>query len=185
MRQDAIIATGRSDYANQVNNVLGFPYIFRRASIVGDITQNMKMAATRALAALAKEPVPDYISTAYDGVVMQYGLDYIIPKPFDRRVLIWRPPPWRRPPWMRALWISAETFDINRYREELEARLGESYSVVATNDQSGQRGKRELFSRGGQRIGSPCGSSTCRATHLFRFCSGRLTASTGWWRNSG
>ena len=91
VRQDAIIATGRSDYANQVNNVLGFPYIFRGALDVRarDITQNMKMAATKALAALAKEPVPDYISAAYDGVVMQYGPDYIIPKPFDRRVLIW------------------------------------------------------------------------------------------------
>jgi malate dehydrogenase (oxaloacetate-decarboxylating)(NADP+) len=91
VRQDAIIATGRSDYANQVNNVLGFPYIFRGALDVRarDITQKMKMAATKALAALAKEPVPDYISAAYDGVVMQYGPEYIIPKPFDRRVLLW------------------------------------------------------------------------------------------------
>jgi malate dehydrogenase (oxaloacetate-decarboxylating)(NADP+) len=91
VRNDAIIATGRSDYSNQVNNVLGFPYIFRGALDVRarDITQNMKMAATRALAALAKEPVPDYISAAYDGATMEYGPEYIIPKPFDRRVLIW------------------------------------------------------------------------------------------------
>ncbi|MDA8727932.1 NADP-dependent malic enzyme, partial [Euryarchaeota archaeon] len=91
VRTDAIIATGRSDYSNQVNNVLGFPYIFRGALDVRarDITQGMKMAATKALADLAKEPVPDYISAAYDGATMQYGPDYIIPKPFDRRVLIW------------------------------------------------------------------------------------------------
>ena len=91
VRDDAIIATGRSDYPNQVNNVLGFPYIFRGALDVRarDITQNMKMAATRSLAELAKEPVPDYISEAYDGATMEYGPEYIIPKPFDRRVLIW------------------------------------------------------------------------------------------------
>ena len=91
VRSDAIIATGRSDYPNQVNNVLGFPYIFRGALDVRarDITQGMKMAATKALAALAKEPVPDYIAHAYSGEEMQYGPNYIIPKPFDRRVLIW------------------------------------------------------------------------------------------------
>ncbi|DAC27840.1 MAG TPA: NADP-dependent malic enzyme, partial [Candidatus Poseidoniales archaeon] len=91
VRKDAIIATGRSDYPNQVNNVLGFPYIFRGALDVRakDITQNMKMAATKALAELARQPVPDYISEAYDGATMQFGPEYIIPKPFDRRVLIW------------------------------------------------------------------------------------------------
>ena len=90
VRKDAIIATGRSDYPNQVNNVLGFPYIFRGALDVRakDITQNMKMAATKALAELARQPVPDYISEAYDGATMQFGPEYIIPKPFDRRVLI-------------------------------------------------------------------------------------------------
>ena len=86
VRQDAIIATGRSDYPNQVNNVLGFPYIFRGALDVRakDITQNMKMAATKALAELARQPVPDYISGAYNGATMQFGLEYTIPKPFDR-----------------------------------------------------------------------------------------------------
>ncbi|MGB1589655.1 MAG: malic enzyme-like NAD(P)-binding protein, partial [Candidatus Poseidoniaceae archaeon] len=81
VRNDAIIATGRSDFPNQVNNVLGFPYIFRGALDVRarDITQGMKMAATKALAALAKEPVPDYIAHAYAGEVMQYGPEYIIP----------------------------------------------------------------------------------------------------------
>ena len=80
VRNDAIIATGRSDFPNQVNNVLGFPYIFRGALDVRarDITQGMKMAATKALAALAKEPVPDYIAHAYSGEEMQYGPQYII-----------------------------------------------------------------------------------------------------------
>ena len=87
VRNDAIIATGRSDYPNQVNNVLGFPYIFRGALDVRarDITQGMKMAATHSLAQLAKEPVPDYISAAYDGATMQYGpcLLYTSPSPRD------------------------------------------------------------------------------------------------------
>ena len=88
VRKDAIIATGRSDYPNQVNNVLGFPYIFRGALDVRarDITQGMKMAATKALAALAKEPVPDYIAHAYSGEEMQYGPQYIIPKPFGQKI---------------------------------------------------------------------------------------------------
>ena len=81
VRNDAIIATGRSDFPNQVNNVLGFPYIFRGALDVRarDITPGMKMAATHALAKLAKEPVPDYIAHAYSGESMQYGPEYIIP----------------------------------------------------------------------------------------------------------
>ena len=90
-RSDAVIATGRSDYPNQINNVLGFPYIFRGALDVRatSITENMKMAATMALARLAKETVPDDVVEAYDGVRIQYGPDYLIPKPFDARVLIW------------------------------------------------------------------------------------------------
>ena len=91
VRDDAIVATGRSDYPNQINNVLGFPYIFRGALDVRarEITEGMKMAATKALAQLAKEPVPDDVSSAYDGEQMSFGPDYLIPKPFDARVLIW------------------------------------------------------------------------------------------------
>ena len=133
IRDDAIIATGRSDFPNQVNNVLGFPYIFRGALDVRarDITQGMKMAATKALAALAKEPVPDYIAHAYSGESMQYGPDYIIPKPFDRRVLIWEASDVAEAAVMEGIAaISAEDFDKQRYRESLEARLGMSYSVM-------------------------------------------------------
>ena len=90
-RPDAIVATGRSDFPNQVNNVLGFPFIFRGALDVRATTINdeMKLAATRALAALAKEDVPDSVRRAYDVEHMEFGREYIIPKPFDPRVLIW------------------------------------------------------------------------------------------------
>ena len=133
VRTDAIIATGRSDYSNQVNNVLGFPYIFRGALDVRarDITQGMKMAATKALAALAKEPVPDYISAAYDGATMQYGPDYIIPKPFDRRVLIWEASAVAEAAVQEGVAaVQSEEFSLVAYREQLEARLGLSYSIM-------------------------------------------------------
>ena len=89
-RVDACIATGRSDYPNQINNVLGFPFIFRGALDIRatDITMNMKVACSNALADLAREPVPDYICEAYGGVCLEFGRDYLIPKPFDRRVFV-------------------------------------------------------------------------------------------------
>ena len=89
-RPDVIMATGRSDYPNQVNNVLGFPYIFRGALDVraGSINEEMKLAAVKALAALAKEPVPDIVNVAYNDVSLQYGPTYIIPKPMDPRLLV-------------------------------------------------------------------------------------------------
>ncbi len=89
-RVDACIATGRSDYPNQINNVLGFPFIFRGALDVRatDITMNMKVDCSNALAALAREPVPDYICEAYGGICLEFGLEYLIPKPFDRRVFV-------------------------------------------------------------------------------------------------
>src|SRR5512143_459074 len=89
-RPDVIMATGRSDYPNQVNNVLGFPYIFRGALDVRAkaITEEMKMAAARALAALAKEDVPESVSRAYGGERFRFGPEYIIPKPLDPRVLL-------------------------------------------------------------------------------------------------
>ena len=152
VRTDAIIATGRSDYSNQVNNVLGFPYIFRGALDVRarDITQGMKMAATRSLAALAKEPVPDYISAAYDGAVMQYGPDYIIPKPFDRRVLIWEASAVAQAAVEEGVAaIQPEEFSIESYREQLEARLGLSYSIMRhVINQVRNKGKRIVFPEG-------------------------------------
>jgi malate dehydrogenase (oxaloacetate-decarboxylating)(NADP+) len=90
VRKDAIMATGRSDYPNQVNNVLGFPGIFRGALDVRakSINDEMKLAASRALAALAREDVPESVSAAYGGQAFHFGRDYIIPKPFDPRVLL-------------------------------------------------------------------------------------------------
>jgi len=90
-REDVIIGTGRSDYPNQVNNVLGFPQIFRGALDVRatKITENMKIAASRALAALAKEDVPEHVKKANNREDMEFGYDYIIPSPFDRRILVW------------------------------------------------------------------------------------------------
>src|SRR6478736_9833705 len=89
MRPDAIIATGRSDYPNQVNNVLGFPYIFRGALDVraSTINEAMKIAAAEALAKLAREDVPDEVDRAYSGRRLRYGADYIVPVPFDPRLI--------------------------------------------------------------------------------------------------
>jgi len=91
VRPDIIAGTGRSDYPNQVNNVLGFPFIFRGALDVGakKITENMKMSAAKALAQLAKEPVPYYVKAAYGNPNMEFGRDHIIPTPFSKEVLIW------------------------------------------------------------------------------------------------
>ncbi len=90
VRDDAIMATGRSDYPNQVNNVLGFPYIFRGALDVqaSEINQDMKIAAAHALAELAREDVPDEVDAAYSGRRLHYGRDYIIPAPFDPRLIV-------------------------------------------------------------------------------------------------
>ena len=91
VRDDVMMGTGRSDYPNQVNNVLGFPFIFRGALDVKatKVTEGMKMAAAVALAKLAKEDVPNYVKGAYPGEDPKFGYNYIIPKPFDRRVLVW------------------------------------------------------------------------------------------------
>ncbi|MEQ8557587.1 MAG: NADP-dependent malic enzyme [Henriciella sp.] len=94
VRDDAIIATGRSDYPNQVNNVLGFPYIFRGALDVRarSINEEMKVAAAQAIAELAREDVPDEVAAAYHGSRPQFGRDYIIPTPFDPRLISFIPP---------------------------------------------------------------------------------------------
>ena len=94
VRSDIIMATGRSDYPNQVNNVLGFPFIFRGALDVAasGINEEMKLAAAKALANLAKEDVPDSVVRAYGGKPIRFGREYLIPKPFDYRVLLWEAP---------------------------------------------------------------------------------------------
>src|SRR6267142_2147741 len=129
-RSDAIIATGRSDYPNQVNNVLGFPFIFRGALDVRakKINEEMEMAATRALAELAKQEVPESVSRAYGGDKLKFGPDYLIPKPFDPRVLLWVAPAvaWAAV----ASGIAGRIIDVEEYRAELEARLGPERQVM-------------------------------------------------------
>jgi malate dehydrogenase (oxaloacetate-decarboxylating)(NADP+) len=124
VRDDAIIATGRSDYPNQVNNVLGFPYIFRgaldvRASAINDV---MKIAAAYAIAALAREDVPDQVTTAYSGRRLRYGPDYLIPTPFDPR-LISAVPAAVATAAMESGVARRPMLDIERYKHELRGRL--------------------------------------------------------------
>ncbi|MDP3908788.1 MAG: phosphate acyltransferase, partial [Gemmatimonadales bacterium] len=129
-RPDAVVATGRSDFPNQVNNVLGFPFIFRGALDVRakKINEEMEMAATRALAALAKEEVPDSVMMAYGLERLKFGPDYLIPKPFDPRVLLWVAPAvaWAAV----ATGIAGRIIDVEEYRAELEARLGPERQVM-------------------------------------------------------
>jgi len=123
VREDAIIATGRSDYPNQVNNVLGFPYIFRGALDVRAtaINEEMKIAAAEALAALAREDVPDEVAAAYQGNRPRFGPEYIIPVPFDPRLLSTVPPAVAKAA-MRTGVARRPIEDVDAYREELSAR---------------------------------------------------------------
>jgi malate dehydrogenase (oxaloacetate-decarboxylating)(NADP+) len=129
-RPDAIIGTGRSDCPNQINNVLGFPFIFRGALDVRATTINdeMKLAATRALAALAKEDVPDSVLRAYGVERLEFGRDYIIPKPFDPRVLIWEASAVAQAAMETG--VAQTPVDLQQYREELEKRLGKAAEVM-------------------------------------------------------
>ena len=124
VRADAIIATGRSDYPNQVNNVLGFPYIFRGALDVraSQINDAMKIAAAEALARLAREDVPDEVAAAYAGERLRYGPDYIIPAPFDPR-LIWAVPSAVAQAAMDSGVARKPILDMDAYRRALRARL--------------------------------------------------------------
>ncbi|MDH5673299.1 MAG: NAD-dependent malic enzyme [Myxococcales bacterium] len=123
-RPDAIVATGRSDFPNQVNNVLGFPFIFRGALDVAatSINEAMKLAAAHALADLAREPVPSEVEAAYGGEKLAFGPGYIIPKPFDARVL-----PWVSSAVAAAAMetgVAQEPVDLEQYRERLSRKAG-------------------------------------------------------------
>ena len=131
VRKDLIMATGRSDYPNQVNNVLGFPFIFRGALDVRatQINDEMKMAATLALAKLAKEKVPEMVMQAYGGAEFEFGKDYIIPKPFDPRVLWYVAPAVARAAIETGV-AKVKEMDWNLYEEQLKERLGLSKEIV-------------------------------------------------------
>ncbi len=128
-RSDVIIATGRSDYTNQVNNVLGFPFIFRGALDVRakQINDDMKFAASKALAALAKEDVPDSVIRAYGGESIKFGREYIIPKPFDPRVLLWEAPAVAE--MAMETGVARKKIDLDEYREQLAYRQGKGERI--------------------------------------------------------
>jgi malate dehydrogenase (oxaloacetate-decarboxylating)(NADP+) len=124
-RDDLIMATGRSDFPNQVNNVLGFPFIFRGAMDVMStkINEEMKLAAARALAELAKEPVPEEVNIAYREKNLKFGKDYIIPKPLDPRLILWVAPAVAKAA-MESGVARKPVTDWDIYRDELSKRLG-------------------------------------------------------------
>jgi len=149
VRDDAIIATGRSDYANQVNNVLGFPFIFRGAldARATEINEEMKMAATRALAALAKEDVPESLSALYGLTNVKFGPEYLIPFPFDPRALLRVAPAvaWAAV----ASGVAKEFIDLDEYRDRLEARLGRARGIMrGLISRAQQEPKRVVFPEG-------------------------------------
>jgi malate dehydrogenase (oxaloacetate-decarboxylating)(NADP+) len=129
-REDVIMATGRSDFPNQVNNVLGFPYIFRGALDVRAraITEEMKMAAARALAELAKEDVPDSVSRAYGGERFRFGRDYIIPKPLDPRVLLAVAPAVAKAAMDGG--VARQKIDLGEYRDRLRKMQSRAHQVM-------------------------------------------------------
>ncbi len=131
VRSDAIIATGRSDYPNQINNVLGFPYIFRGALDVRarTINEEMKVAAAQALAHLAREDVPDEVAAAYHGARPSFGPEYIIPAPFDPR-LIWYVPPFVAQAAMDTGVARKPITDMQAYRDSLAQRLDPAASFL-------------------------------------------------------
>lgn len=148
-RSDVIVATGRSDFPNQVNNVLGFPFIFRGALDVRARTVNaeMEIAATRALAALAKEDVPDSVLLAYGLRRLSFGPDYIIPKPFDPRVLIWEAAAVAEAAIESG--VARAELDLEEYRDRLSRRLGRTYEVMqGVRHRAKASPKRVVFSEG-------------------------------------
>ena len=169
VRPDAIVATGRSDYPNQVNNVLGFPFIFRGAldTRATAINEEMKMAAVHALARLAKEDVPESVSRAYGGEQFRFGRNYLIPKPFDRRALIWVASAVAEAA-MRS-GVARKKVDLPQYRESLESLLGFTYNVM----QGMKKRVRSAYARQGSapvRIVLPEGEhpKILKAAHMMR-----------------
>ena len=150
-RPDAIVATGRSDYPNQVNNVLGFPFIFRGALDVRAraINDEMKFAASQALYRLTKEDVPDSVLRAYGVDSMKFGMDYIIPKPLDPRVLLWEAPAVAQAAMETG--VARKKIDLEEYREQLAYRLGKGEQVrhfIMNKARASQGKKRVVFAEG-------------------------------------
>ncbi len=150
VRQDAIVATGRSDYPNQINNVLGFPYIFRGALDVRarTINEQMKVAAAQAIAALAREDVPDEVDAAYAGRRLHYGPEYIIPVPFDPRLIAAVPPAVAKAAMDTGV-ARRPIVDMDGYRKELSARLDPTAaSLQAISEKVRANPQRVVFAEG-------------------------------------
>ena len=150
VRKDAIIATGRSDYANQINNVLGFPYIFRGALDVqaSTINEEMKVAAARAVASLAREDVPDEVAAAYGRKRLRYGPDYVIPAPFDPRLIIAVPKAVAQAA-MESGVARKPIFDMEEYEHQLRNRLDPTAShLQLVSDYVRAHPKRIVFAEG-------------------------------------
>ena len=150
-RPDAIVATGRSDYPNQINNVLGFPFIFRGALDVRAraINEEMKVAACLALSALTKEDVPDSVLRAYGLDSLKFGEDYIIPKPLDPRVLLWEAPAVAKAAMETG--AARRQIDLDKYREQLAFRQGIGEQVryyIMNQARSCPEKKRVVFAEG-------------------------------------
>ena len=164
VRPDAIVATGRSDYPNQVNNVLGFPYIFRGALDVRArrVNMEMKIACARALAELAREDVPDEVAAAYHGGHLKFGPDYIIPSPFDPR-LIWYIPPFVAQAAMDTGVARKPIPDMDAYRESLARRLDPTAGFLQKISGAVQSApkKKIIFAEGEE-------PSVIRAAHAFQ-----------------
>ena len=151
VRPDAIVATGRSDYPNQVNNVLCFPFIFRGALDVGATTINeeMKKACVRALARLARTPVPDTVAAAYGLETLSFGPDYLIPKPFDPRLIVEIPPAVAAAA-MGSGVASRPIADLDEYRRSLEARVYRSGFLMKPLFERAKRDPRRIVFADGE-----------------------------------
>jgi len=160
-RSDIIMATGRSDYPNQVNNVLGFPFIFRGALDVRAtaINEEMKLAATRALAALAKEDVPDSVCRAYGVESLSFGREYLIPTLFDPRVLVWEASAVAEAAMRTG--VAQEPIDLATYRQQLESRLGKAHEISRNMIHKAQAHPRQVVFPEGEH------EKILRATHAL------------------
>ncbi len=143
-RKDVIMATGRSDFPNQVNNVLGFPFIFRGALDVAAtaINEEMKIAAAMSLAKLAKQDVPEEVARAYGVDHFTFGREYLIPKPFDARILVWESAAVAQAAMDTG--VAREPVDIEKYKRELEGRIGHGRTVMRVMADKAKRNPKTL-----------------------------------------
>ncbi len=148
-RKDVIMATGRSDYPNQVNNVLGFPFIFRGALDVHAtaINEEMKIAAVKALANLAKQDVPEEVAKAYGVDHFKFGREYLIPKPFDHRILTWEASAVAQAAIETG--VAQNVIDIEKYKQDLEERIGHGRTIMrVVSDKAKRNPKKVVFPEG-------------------------------------